>query len=565
MKTSLRLTALCVLVWLLLAACAVPPADRPSTPPAATAGASAGTPGAAPAAATAQPAAAPANAADAAPSAEGGLPTGATPDPATAVAVRDLPPGVAAALGARSVAVSAEADLLVQPVDGAPVGVWVYAPVGPFATLEDGVSTAELRARWSADGPPLLVDEAGLAAFTRLWGAPGSAVVETAADAIPQQLWQRAGGAWALVPFEALRPDLKVLTVDGQTPLRGDLNTATYPLAVPLGLTDRSGAPAAWPASAVTAATAESLTNWRPDHMARVAMTGVTALVRATAFAMEQNGILYPGEEVRGVLRAADLAHISNEVAFVADCPYPNPVGGTTFCSADRYFDLLLDLGIDVVELTGNHVNDYGPDNLARSIDRYAEAGMNWFGGGRDAADAQTAALYEINGNRIAFVGCNPFGPPYAWATATQAGSRPCDDLLYAQIAKLRAAGTVVIATLQYNEYYQYPAPPDQQAAFRALAEAGAAFVSGSQGHHAQGFGFHNGALIHYGLGNLFFDQMDWLGTRQTFVDQLTIYDGRLVGVELWTGLIENYARPRLMTPQERRDLLETVFANSDW
>ena len=73
------------------------------------------------------------------------------------------------------------------------------------------------------------------------------------------------------------------------------------------------------------------------------------------------------------------------------------------------------------------------------------------------------------------------------------------------------------------------------------------------------------GAFIHYGLGNLFFDQMDMLGTRQTLVDIYTIYDNRLLSVEMWTGLIENYARPRQMSPNERRDLFETLFTASGW
>ena len=76
---------------------------------------------------------------------------------------------------------------------------------------------------------------------------------------------------------------------------------------------------------------------------------------------------------------------------------------------------------------------------------------------------------------------------------------------------------------------------------------------------------FDNGAFIHYGLGNLFFDQMDMLATRQAFVDTYVIYDGRLLSVELWTGLIENWARPRLLTAEERADLLNTVFAASGW
>ena len=164
-----------------------------------------------------------------------------------------------------------------------------------------------------------------------------------------------------------------------------------------------------------------------------------------------------------------------------------------------------------------------------------------------------------------------PDGTPYAdpatlsWALADAAGSRPCGPDVAAQIAQLRAEGHVVIATLQYIEHYRYDPPADQIDPLGELAAPGAAAVPGSQGHHAQGFAFENGAFIHYGPGNLFFDQMDMMGTRQTFVDTYVVYDNRLIGVELWTGLIESWARPRLLTPEERADLLQTVFQASDW
>ena len=203
---------------------------------------------------------------------------------------------------------------------------------------------------------------------------------------------------------------------------------------------------------------------------------------------MEQNGILWPGEEVREVLRSADIAHISNEVSFVDGCPYPNPIGGTSFCSDPRYFELLQDLGTDVMELTGNHVNDYGTEHLVASINRYQEAGMKYFGGGLDATDAQTPAVFEHNGNRIVFLGCNSFGPYGAWAGDNYAGSRRCDGTLEAQIGEFSAEGAIVITTLQYTEFYEYGVPYQQQLDFRHYVDAGADIVSGSQGHHLQAF-----------------------------------------------------------------------------
>jgi len=446
------------------------------------------------------------------------------------------------------------ADLMLTVNQGLPLAEWVYTVVAPFPTIQDGLTTADLEAMWQAG--QLYVDEAMAAFLAEQWGEVAAPLV--AAD-VRAALWADRP-SFGLLAFDQLTPDLKVLAVDGVSPLAADFVTGDYFLRLPIGLVGEEMAVSqfldVWP---------DMTTNRDPAKLTRIAMTGVTALTRATAYQMEIQGVLVPGTAVAPVLQTADIAHLSNEVSFSPDCPYPDPVGGTSFCSRDKYFDLLTELGIDVVELTGNHLNDYGAENLVYSLDLYEAAGMQSFGGGRDAALAREPALFTHHGNRIAFMGCNPVGPAYAWATANQAGSRPCDEGFYTEINQLQAAGYLVIATLQYQEYYHYGATSGQQEAFRAVVEAGATAVSGSQGHHAQGFDFYDGSFIHYGLGNLFFDQMDMLGTRQTFVDTYVVYDGRLLSVELWTGLIENWCCPREMTDEEREGVLAAVFQASGW
>jgi poly-gamma-glutamate synthesis protein (capsule biosynthesis protein) len=455
-----------------------------------------------------------------------------------------------------------EADVTLTVNGATPLVQWVYAVAAPFATVADEVTTADLQSAWQSGaglGWPLFLDAATAAAFTAQWGQPGPTAHIVAETDVSAALWANRP-SWSILPFDRLTPDLKVLRLEGRSPLDSNFDLAGYPLVLSVGVNGDEAAVgqflAAWSGPA---------TNRDPGKLTRLAMTGVTALTRATAYQMELNGIAYPGTAVAPALTTADIAHVSNEVSFAPDCPYPNPIGGTTFCSRDSYFTLLQELGIDVVELTGNHVNDWGAANLLHSLDLYQAAGMAYFGGGRDLVDAAEPAFFSHNGNQIAFVGCNPVGPAYAWASAATGGARPCDAGFYSQIGQLQAEGYLVIATLQYYEFYHYAPTTQQQVDFQATAAAGAMIVSGSQGHHAQGFAFAEGAFIHYGLGNLFFDQMDMLGTRQTFVDTHVIYDGRLLSVELWTGLIENWARPRLMTPAERAQLLTAVFQASGW
>jgi hypothetical protein len=493
-------------------------------------------------------------------------PATATPLPASLWIAPSIPAGLrqAALNSGLPLAASAEAatlklDLLPSGSSPAAASTWIYALVAPFPTLVDDVSLADIQNAWSgqAAGPfsgrPLLMDAATLSLFSLLLDAPAAGSVNTvAAESLLNTAWA-SRPAWAIVPFEALEPRWKVLSVDGQSPLRNDFNPELYPLKVRFSLQ-----PQAFPLPPG---------NRDPAKLTVLAMTGVTALVRATADRMERHGLLYPAEVVRDVLRQADLTHISNEVSFDPNCPVPEPwTDSMLFCSDPRYIALLEDIGVDLIELTGNHLLDYGPDDMRITLDMYDQHGWKVFGGGRDLQASLQPVLLEHNGNKLAFLGCNFAGPPGDWATDSRPGSAPCDfDQMTITITQLRAQGYLPVMTLQYSEYYQ-PAPTyEEQEDFRLMAQAGAVIVSGSQAHEPASMEFSNGAFIHYGLGNLFFDQMFSLETRQTFIDRHVFYAGKYIGTELLTYINEDYARPRLMTDAERAQFLERIFDVTDW
>ena len=99
-------------------------------------------------------------------------------------------------------------------------------------------------------------------------------------------------------------------------------------------------------------------------------------------------------------------------------------------------------------------------------------------------------------------------------------------------------------------------------------AAAGAAIVSGSQAHYPNPFDFYEGRFIHYGLGNLFFDQMDAFiapGIQREFIDRHIFYDGRHISTEILTAHLEDFSRPRPMTDEERSAFLSEAFTASGW
>lgn len=448
---------------------------------------------------------------------------------------------------------------------------WIYALVAPYPTITDQVTKRDLKQSWQGNpsgpfaGQPILVDEKTHGVFSEWWGepAPSAAQIIPAADLI-ETAWNQQP-SWGIVPFESLEPGWKVIAIDGQSPLRKIFVAENYVLTVPFSLQGD-------PQLVEELLSNNNLpgSNRDPELLTTVAVTGVTALVRATAFTMHRNGITYPARDIGEILRSADITHISNEIPFTADCPFPNPVQESLrFCSRPEYIELLEEVGTDVVELTGDHFGDWGPDAMRYTLGMYEDRKWIYYGGGYDLKDARRARLIEHNGNRIAFIGCNGKGGGYATASENHPGAVACDfNWLQQEIARLVSEGYQVIATFQHFEYYTYNPQPDQVRDFRALAQSGASVVSGSQAHQPQGMEFYKNAYIHYGLGNLFFDQYHFCtdySCDDGFIDRHVFYNGEYLGNELLTIVFEDYARPRFMTPEERGILLNKVFSASSW
>jgi hypothetical protein len=448
---------------------------------------------------------------------------------------------------------------------------WVYALVAPFPTVIDGVTSDELKAAWrhgnipdAFHGSALLMDASTQAAFTALWGDPAANAVRIVpADQLLDTTWSELP-SWAIIPFESLEQKWKVLTIDGQSPIRKKFDQATYPLVIPFTLQTSSD---------IQLSTLNLQPNYDPARLTTIIMTGITALVRATAYTMEMKGVKYPGEMIRDTMLEADIAHVANHVPFYTGCHFPRPdQAALVFCSDPKYIALFTDIGVDLVELTGHHFEDYGASATLETLEIYKAHNIVYFGGGADKQDAIKPALFEHHGNKIAFIGCNRLdtGGP-ATATDSQPGAAPCDfAYLQQEIAQLRSAGYVVIATNHWNQTYDYLPNPQQVIDFRLLVDWGASLVLGSQAHYAQTMEFYKDTFIHYGQGNLFFDQMgeqDWMpkGIRREFLDRYVVYDGKIISIELITAMLEDFSRPRLMTEQERAGFLQEYFYKSGW
>lgn len=425
------------------------------------------------------------------------------------------------------------------------VGRWHYAVAASLHTLARGVSSAQLRRAWTGrkTGLQLAMTNETARMFERRWGRRGPRIQISARP-------EPSATRWVVVPADELTPRWKTLAVDGVFPL--GKAAATSPLSFDLCL---HLSPTAQDALGPRRL---AITNLDPARATLLVMTGVTAPTRNTGLLMDAKGPRYPARDIAHWFGDADFVHVSNEVSFHPRCKVEPR--GIVLCAKERYIELLEAIKANIIELTGSHLSDWGRPSIPHTLDMYRERKWRWYGGGADQLEATRPLLVTHHDNRLAFLGCNVERSEHH-LVRNGPGVAHCDYArMRRQVRDLRRRGYLPIVTIQHWERYSHAPPKRLVTELRSFAENGAAVVLGSQAHQAKPWEVHHGAFVHYGPGNLFFDQMR-PGTREGVVDRLHVYAGRLLAVEQRFTMLEEYGRPRPMKRWERRRLLRTLFA----
>ncbi len=450
----------------------------------------------------------------------------------------------------------------------------ILVPVDRFSTLMTGISREELRGVWSgqiasSSFRTIYVGENALADLQTLLGPASEAVVPQAdGEQVADRLWEDST-AIGILPFEELMPRVRALPLDGLSALDNRLEQSKWPLAM-RGSVDSQGAhdmPGLQPVTGQAL-----LSNRDPARLTVLIMTGTTAITRGTGVAIEKAGDpAFPARVIGPELAAADITTVSNEISFVDDCLPDNSVGLMSFCAKPEWWATLALSGVDLVDLTGNHLLDFGLEPFTQTLSFYAEQGIRTYGGGIDGDAARAPLIVEDHGNRLAFLGANQFGPESVWAAADYPGSAEYDrDQMIASIQAVKPQVDLVFTDLQWTEEDgngDYTVEPiwGQADDFEALSDAGADVVTGVQAHAPQAAELRGNRVILFGLGNLYFDQTWSWETSTGMVVRHTIYQGRLLNTELLVTVISPDMQLRWATPEERIQVLSSVFRASGW
>lgn len=295
------------------------------------------------------------------------------------------------------------------------------------------------------------------------------------------------------------------------------------------------------------------------DSVLTMAQTGVTALSRGMNAKLATVGgdAKYFGEFIADYLSDFDITHTSNEASF------SELANADNICSDPEFMDLLTSVGLDVVELTGNHNLDCGATAAINTIDWYKDNNIQIVGGGKTADDAAIPLELSDKGTNITMLAYN-LSTGGATTGDTPGANQYEESKVESDINAAKERGDLVIVDIQYYECSAYvsetedttcdyanSAAGDQVGLFRHLVELGADVVVGTSAHQPQTFELYENGVIYYGLGNLFFDQAWWPGTTRSLILAHYFYNGKLLQTKIVPTVYDTNFQTKLMENSE--------------
>lgn len=247
---------------------------------------------------------------------------------------------------------------------------------------------------------------------------------------------------------------------------------------------------------------------------------------------IEKNGIKWPFEKVRDILRSSDFT--------VANLESPAGTGGEKYCKklvyfrADpKYLDALNDAGIDLVSLANNHALDYGPDVLNQTMEELTKRHIQYMGIVKDSSHENEPVVVNINDLKIGFLAyCNACPNEFSPGKDRIGVSVGYSFAVIDQIKKLRPLVDFIIVFPHWGSEY-YGVDNNQWRLMDKIANAGADLIVGAHPHVLQKIstfimGPDKNFVVAYSLGNFLFP-MGWYIAHDSAILNIHLEKGKMI------------------------------------
>ena len=242
----------------------------------------------------------------------------------------------------------------------------------------------------------------------------------------------------------------------------------------------------------------------------KLLLAGDAMLGRGVNQVIRRHDPEYPLEQLAAITRNAGLFFTNLECAISPhDRLYSGPPKVFYFRADPPAAETLVYAGVDLVSLANNHALDAGYSGLLDTLAILEEKGIAQVGAGPDLNLAQQPAILEVNGVRLAVLGCCDHQDDFA-AGEHRPGINYVDlsdpaapDWLAGQVAVLAAQVDHVIVAFHWMPNWVPRIPEFYRRLGRLLIEAGARVIWGHSPHHFLGMEWIGPDVILYSTGGL--------------------------------------------------------------
>ena len=259
-------------------------------------------------------------------------------------------------------------------------------------------------------------------------------------------------------------------------------------------------------------------------------------------------------ENVKDEIQAADIAMVDQETVFTTD--HDAVSGYPSFATPTEVGDALINAGFDVIESATNHIDDYGYDYMAQTLNYWktSHPDVPVLGIHETEEDANSVKVLEVNGIKISFL-------DYTYGTNNSGAGEGKEymidifekDKVASMIQKAKENSDVLIFVAHWGKEME-PMPTEYEKEWATfLMQQGVDVVIGTNPNVLQPYGYltddsgHN-MLIYYSLGNFVTGQetlKQLLGGMAAFTIQKTV-DGDQTSIQIQdatlTPLVMHYS-----------------------
>lgn len=290
----------------------------------------------------------------------------------------------------------------------------------------------------------------------------------------------------------------------------------------------------------------------------RISICGDILLDRGVKTQIKSNGVNYPYQGVRNILKKSD-AVIGN-----LECPITQK-SSPVFKDKKLVFRAdvpnaaaLKAAGFSILCLANNHSMDQNSEGLMDTMKNLNTVGIMTVGAGLNREDANKPLFFNLSGSTIGILSFSHFPAEGYFFFENKPDVAHVNENIEKNVREAKSKCDFLIVTLHWGkEFNNFPSEHQIELA-HSLIDNGADVIAGHHPHVLQGIEKYKDKLIFYSLGNFVFDKQIFKGTDETVIFNLTLNKNLLKQAEIIPIRIIK-AQPQKLVGKDAEELISKL------